>query len=139
MKKMTFWGRNEEDENLLWECMTGLKTATCTPLVWYEEDAEAKSEPGDLFEVYTKKGVLACTIAITENYQIRFGDIKGSIGEKIAAGENSTLEQYIEDHIFCWEVPLKEQGLEFNSETVIVVEHFKVVEPFIDPASLKKD
>ncbi|MFE8702274.1 ASCH domain-containing protein [Cytobacillus sp. FJAT-54145] len=130
MKTMTFWGREDTDERLLVECMSGLKTATCTPKVWMEE--EEMSYVGDLFEVYTKLGELACLIEITEVYEIPFGDIKGEVGEKIAKGENSTLDEYIKDHIFTWEQPLNEQGYGFGKDTRIIVEHFRLVESYID-------
>jgi uncharacterized protein YhfF len=128
MKRIDFWGRDENDERLLEEVLAGLKTATCTPKVWYEElPEEEKSYPGDILEVFTKKGEHRGSIEVTERYDIPFGKITGDVGEKIAKGENTTLEQFIEDHIYSWKEPLAEQGIELNDDTVIVVEHFKLV------------
>jgi uncharacterized protein YhfF len=125
MKTIQFWGRDENDERLLDEVLAGLKTATCTPKVWYDAlPEEEQSEVGDLVEVFTKKGEHRATIKMTEKYEIPFGEIKGEIGEKIAKGENSTLDEYIKDHIFCWKEPLEEEGIGFNEDTIIVVEHF---------------
>lgn len=128
MKKIEFWGRDQEDERLLEEVILGVKTATCTPKVWYDSlPEEEKSQVGDHFEVFTKKGEHKGTIEITDRYSVKFGDIKGEQGERIAKGENSTLEEFIEDHIFCWEKPLQNEGYELNKDTIIVVEHFELV------------
>jgi uncharacterized protein YhfF len=133
MNRMTFWGRDDHDERLLVECLLGVKTATCTPKVWYEAlDGEETGEVGTQFEVFTKKGTHACTIEITEILEIAFGDINGEIGEKIAKGENSTLDQFIEDHIFSWKEALLSEGIELNKDTLIIVEHFKLIHTYID-------
>jgi uncharacterized protein YhfF len=87
---------------------------------------------GTQFEVFTKKGTHACTIEITEILEIAFGDINGEIGEKIAKGENSTLDQFIEDHIFSWKEALLSEGIELNKDTLIIVEHFKLIHTYID-------
>lgn len=133
MNSMTFWGRDENDERLLVECLLGVKTATCTPKVWYDAlDEMEKGEIGDQFEVYTKKGVHACKIEVTDKYEIAFGDIRGEIGEKIAAGENSTLDQFIKDHIFTWKEALLKDDIVLDDNTIIIVEHFQIVEAYID-------
>ncbi|MFD2444456.1 ASCH domain-containing protein [Bacillus sp. CGMCC 1.16607] len=133
MKSMTFWGRNEHDERLLVECLLGLKTATCTPKIWYDALPEEElGVVGTQFEVYTKKGIHACTIETTEIIEIKFGDIKGTIGEKIAKAENSSLDQFTRDHIFTWKNSLLEEGSELNEDTPIIVEFFKLVDTKID-------
>jgi uncharacterized protein YhfF len=132
-KKMDFWGRDKYDERLLEEVLRGLKTATCTPKVWYDPlPEEEKSNIGDLFDIYTKAGEHRCTIEITDIYEIAFGDIKSEAGARIASGENSTLEEYIKDHIFTWKEPLESEGHAFNANTIIIVEHFKLVSPTIE-------
>jgi uncharacterized protein YhfF len=128
MKRMTFWGRDENDERLLVECLLGVKTATCTPKIWYDAlPEEEQGGVGTQFEVHTKKGVPACIIEITETLEIPFGEIKGEIGEKIALAENSTLDQFIKDHIFSWKEALSNEGIELNQDTAIIVEYFKLV------------
>ncbi|WP_194841351.1 ASCH domain-containing protein [Salinibacillus xinjiangensis] len=128
MEKIEFWGRDEQDERLLEEVLAGLKTATCTLKVWYDAlPEEEQSEVLDVVEVFTKKGEHRGTIRMTDKYEIAWGHIKGDIGERIAKGENSTLEEFIEDHIFSWKKPLENEGIPFNEETVIVVEHFELV------------
>ncbi|WP_453994003.1 ASCH domain-containing protein [Bacillus nitroreducens] len=133
MKRIDFWGRDEYDERLLEEVLRGVKTVTCTPKVWYDLlPDEEKSEKGDILQVFTKRNVHKANIKITDFYEIRFGEIQGEIGNKIAKGENSTLDEFIEEHIFSWEKALQNDGYELNEDTIIVVEHFEILDIFTD-------
>lgn len=133
MKRIDFWGRDEYDERLLEEVLRGVKTVTCTPKVWYDQLPEQeKSEKGDIIQVFTKRNEHKANIEITDFYEIRFGEIQGEIGNRIAKGENSTLDEFIEDHIFSWEKPLQNDGYELNEDTIIVVEHFKIADIFTE-------
>ncbi|WP_077619294.1 ASCH domain-containing protein [Bacillus sinesaloumensis] len=133
MKRIDFWGRDEYDERLLEEVLRGVKTVTCTPKVWYDQLPEQeKSEKGDIIQVITKRNEHKANIEITDFYEIRFGEIQGEIGNRIAKGENSTLDEFIEDHIFSWEKPLQNDGYELNEDTIIVVEHFKIADIFTE-------
>ncbi|MEH7237126.1 ASCH domain-containing protein [Bacillus sp. JJ1562] len=133
MKRIDFWGRDEYDERLLEEVLRGVKTVTCTPMVWYDQlPSDEKSEIGDIIQVFTKRNEHKANIQITDFYEIRFGEIQGEVGERIAKGENSTLDEFIEDHIFSWEKPLQNDGFELNEDTIIVVEHFNVTDIFTD-------
>ncbi|MFT4412891.1 ASCH domain-containing protein [Fredinandcohnia humi] len=133
MKRIDFWGRDEHDERLLEEVLRGLKTVTCTPKVWYDQlPEEEKSDVGELVHIFTKKNEHKANLEITDIYKIPFGEIKGEIGENIAKGENSTLEEFIQDHIFSWRDALHNDGYELNEDTIIVVEHFKVIDVFDD-------
>ncbi|WP_010676487.1 ASCH domain-containing protein [Bacillus timonensis] len=133
MKRIDFWGRDEYDERLLEEVLRGVKTVTCTPKVWYDQlPDEEKAEIGDIIQVFTKRNEHKANIQITDFYEIRFGEIQGEVGNRIAKGENSTLDEFIEDHIFSWEKPLKIDGYELNEDTLIIVEHFKITDIFTD-------
>ncbi len=133
MKRIDFWGRDEYDERLLEEVLRGVKTVTCTPKVWYDQlPNEEKSEKGDIIQVVTKRNEHKANLQITDFYEIRFGEIQGEVGERIAKGENSTLDEFTRDHIFSWDKPLKSDGFELNEDTIIVVEHFKVTDIFTD-------
>jgi len=125
MKKIIFWGRDENDDRLLSEVISGLKTVTCTPKIWYYDDPE--EEPtviGDLVAVFDGRGNHRCTIEITENYEIPYG----LVDDRIAQGENcSSIQEFYKDHNFCWEQPMLNEGLSLTEETIIVVEHFKLI------------
>jgi len=63
-------------------------------------------------------------IEITENYEIRFGDSN----MHIASGElYDSIEGFKNDHISCWESDLKRQGITLDDDTIMVVEHFKLI------------
>jgi|GEM_PF-1946464 len=126
MKSLTFWSSNSNDETLINEVMAGLKTATCTPMIWYYNNPEeAATEVGDYVAVLNNHGIHRCTIQITENYEIPYGKIDISV----AKGENYTsLEAFIDDHNKCWETDLLNEGIALTEDTIIVVEHFKLIE-----------
>ncbi|CAG9623217.1 ASCH domain-containing protein [Sutcliffiella rhizosphaerae] len=126
MKKMILWGRDEHDDRLVLEVIRGEKTATCTPKVWYYDSLEeSPTEVGDHVEIYDQRGIHRCTILITENYEIQFGDVD----ERIASAENTkTVEKFREDHVVSWEEVLRQDGIGLDENTIIVVEHFELVE-----------
>lgn len=126
MKKMTLWGRDEQDDRLVLEVIRAEKTATCTPRVWYyDSPEEPPTEVGDLVAVHDQQGKHRCSILITENYEMLFGDVD----ERIAKAENSnSIEEFRKDHIVSWEEALRQEGIELDDNTVIVVEHFELVE-----------
>ncbi|WP_187442078.1 ASCH domain-containing protein [Sutcliffiella horikoshii] len=126
MKKMTLWGRDEQDDRLVLEVIRGEKTATCTPKVWYyDSPEELPTEVGDLVTVHDQQGNHRCTIRITENYEIRFGDVD----ERIAKAENSnSVGEFGKDHIVSWKEALRQEGIGLDDDTIIVVEHFELVE-----------
>lgn len=125
MKKIIFWGKDENDDRLISEVILGAKTVTCTPKVWYYDDPiEEPTVIGDLVAVFDRRGNQRCTIEITENYEIPYG----LVDDRIAKGENClSIEEFYNDHNFCWEEPLRNEGLSLTNETIIVVEHFKLI------------
>ncbi|HZG13512.1 MAG TPA: ASCH domain-containing protein [Candidatus Bathyarchaeia archaeon] len=125
MKRTTFWGRDEHDERLVEQIIAGVKTATCTPKYWYDQTPEEMAEVGEQIEVYSKLGSYMCTIEITKKYERPFGNID----EATVKGENcSSYEEFRQNHVISWAEDLKKEGLELNDETIIVIEHFRLVE-----------
>ena len=125
LKRTTFWGRDENDERLVEQIIDGVKTATCTPKCWYDGTPDESTEVGESIEVYSKKGAYLCTIEIVDKYELPFGQID----ERTVIGENCTsYEEFRADHIFSWEADLKKDGYELNDDTIIVVEHFRLVD-----------
>ncbi|WP_312115911.1 ASCH domain-containing protein [Brevibacillus reuszeri] len=125
MKRTTFWGRDENDERLVEQIIEGKKTATCTPKCWYDALPEEATEVGEMLEVFSKKGNYMCTIEITKKYEVPFGQID----DETVRGENCvSYEEFRKDHIFAWENDLKREGKELNDHTIIVVEHFRLVQ-----------
>lgn len=124
-KKMVFRGRGEYDDSMLLQCIQGVKTAACTPKVWYDQlPAEERTAIGDIVYVYNQRGQHRCTVEITENYEIRFGQVD----ERIAKAEAcDSVQEFWIDYIFSWKGALQRDGYELNDDTAIVVKHFKVL------------
>lgn len=123
LKRTQFWGEDENDDRLIRQILEGRKTATACPAeIYYEPDGEFEDGGfvvGDLVEVYDLKGILRCTIEITEYYTTKFGEIP----EKLWRGEcNVSAEEFQKDHIYCWP--------EWNvtDEFLVAVNHFKLVD-----------
>ncbi|WP_438349970.1 ASCH domain-containing protein [Paenibacillus sp. FA6] len=125
MKKLVFWGKDENDDRLLNEVISEVKTVTCTPKIWYYDDPEEEpTNVGDLVAVFDRRGNYKCTIEITENYEIPYG----LVDDRIAQGENYTsIQEFYKDHNNCWEQSMLNEGLCLTDETIIVVEHFKII------------
>jgi len=103
LKRMQFWGENENDDSLVVEILEGKKTATvCKADEYYESEGDYDDggwEVGDLVEVYDLQERLRCRIRITEVYPVKFGDIP----EKLWRGEACrSVEHFQEAHRHCW-------------------------------------
>jgi len=102
LKRLTFWGANEDDDSLPRAVMEGRKTATCDTVEDYYkpygEYGDGSYATGDLIEVYDLKQRLRCLIRATKVERIRFGDIP----EEVWRGENmASAREFQEVHIAC--------------------------------------
>ncbi|MDF3057009.1 MAG: hypothetical protein K0R17_1224 [Rariglobus sp.] len=123
-KRTQFWGKNEDDEELLLDVLAGRKTATaCRADDYYlpmGEFDDGGMEPGDIVEVYDLRQRLRCLIRVTERYPVRFGDIP----EKLWKGECCTSAGHFqEEHRKCW----PDYGLHDDFE--LMATHFELIEP----------
>lgn len=125
LKRLTFWGANEDDDRLPISVIQGRKTVTSAVSEEYDkpygEYGDGGYEVGDLVEVYDLKKHLRCLIKVTKVYPIRFGNIP----EEVWRGETfSSAEEYRECHIQC--MPDYDLHDDFEFMTI----HFKLVEVF---------
>jgi uncharacterized protein YhfF len=102
-KRTQFWGANEDDDSLVFEILSGRKTATvCKADEYYTATGEFDDgcmEVGDLIDVFDLKGRFRCIIRITEVYSVRFGVIP----EKLWRAECfSSAEEFRSAHRKCW-------------------------------------
>jgi uncharacterized protein YhfF len=125
MKRMTLWGRDENDESLIEQVIRQVKTVTCTPKIWYYDNpGEEPTQVGDRVRVYNRQGVHRCTIEITENYELPFG----RVDERIARGEHcADIAEFRADHAMVWQADLEKEGYSLSDDLVIVVEHFRLI------------
>ena len=121
-KRIQFWGRDENDDQLLDQVLEGKKTATATPSFEYSvplgEFDDGGYVIGDLVEVYDLRCNLRCQIRITEEYETKLSHIP----EKLWQGEcNESAEEFKKDHIYCWSEHCPDDDFEF------IVNHFELV------------
>ncbi|WP_424357460.1 ASCH domain-containing protein [Methanocella sp. MCL-LM] len=127
MKKITFWGRDENDDHLLEQVLTGKKTVTCSVASEYYADTEEEpAVPGDVLLVTDRRGKPRCRILVEKVYELPFGEA----GEEIARGECcSSVEEFKAAHHRSWAEELQKKGLVLDDHTILVVEHFRLISP----------
>jgi uncharacterized protein YhfF len=125
LKKTTFWGRDETDDHLIRQIMCGDKTVTCSIAAWYYNNPdEEPTEPGDLVEVLDARGRRRCIIRIENVYELPFG----LVDDCIIKGECcDSVEQFKAAHHLCWDSDLEKAGMKLDDQTLLVVEHFRLV------------
>jgi uncharacterized protein YhfF len=101
-KRLTFWGKDENDDSLARNVIAGRKTATASVASEYgkpySDYGDGGYVPGDIVEVYDPKKRLRCLIKITDVYPVKFGRIP----EKVWRGEDfKSGEEFREVHIRC--------------------------------------
>lgn len=121
-KRIQFWGRDVDDDQLLKQALDGTKTATAglardwhVPSGDYDDGGYVA---GDIVEVYDLHGCLRCLIRITEVYETTFG----CIPEKLWRGEGCiSAEDFQRGHRACWSDDT------LTDETRIIGCHFELV------------
>jgi uncharacterized protein YhfF len=127
LKRTTFWGRDEADDHLIRQILRGEKTVTCSIAAWYYNNPdEEPTEPGDLVEVLDATGRRRCIIQIEQVYELPFG----LVDDSIVKGECcESVGEYRADHHLCWDSDLAMAGMKLDDQTLLVIEHFRLVSP----------
>lgn len=123
LKRLTFWGANENDDSLPRSVMEGRKTVTADTVDEYDkpygEFGDGGYVPGELIEVYDLRQRLRCTIRATKVYTIRFGDIP----EEVWRGETfASADEFRQCHVRC--LP----HLDLHEDFEFVTLHFELVD-----------
>jgi uncharacterized protein YhfF len=123
LKRLTFWGLDENDDSLPRDVIAGRKTVTADTVddyyKPYGEYGDGSYATGDLIEVYDLKQRLRCLIRATKVQRIRFGGIP----EEVWRGEGFASAQEFQDvHVRC--LPQYELHEDFE----FVALHFELVE-----------
>jgi len=126
LKRLTFWGADENDDSLVRDVIAGRKTVTADVVddyyKGYGEYGDGSYEAGDLIEVYDLKQRLRCLIRATKVERIRFGEIP----EAVWRGENmSSAREFQDVHIAC----LPQYDLHDDFEFVAL--HFELAETIL--------
>ena len=125
IKRMQFWGENENDDSLIIEIIEKKKSATVSSAEkYFETEGEYDDggwEVGDLVDVYDLKKQKRCQIRITEVYPVLFGNIP----EKLWKEEGCiSAEHFQEIHRSCW------PNYNLNDDFQLIANHFELVEVY---------
>ena len=123
LKRLTFWGADENDDSLPRAVIAGRKTVTADTVDDYYKPYGAYGDgsyaAGDLIEVYDLKQRLRCLIRATKVQHIRFGEIP----EDVWRGEGfASAREFQEVHVRC--LPQYELHQDFEFVTL----HFELAE-----------
>ncbi|MFD2206402.1 ASCH domain-containing protein [Kiloniella antarctica] len=120
----SFGDSAELADKLLALVLSGVKTATCGTLFDYEADNEVPPEEGSYHILTDFAGIPHCLIQITSVTLSPFRDVPMDFA--LAEGEGS-YEEWREAHIKFFNRRAEETSNTFDGDTVLVLEHFKVV------------
>jgi len=123
LKRLTFWGADENDDSLPRAVIAGRKTVTADTVddyyKPYGEYGDGSYAADDLIEVYDLKQRLRCLIRATKVQHIRFGEIP----EDVWRGEGfASAREFQEVHVRC--LPQYELHQDFEFVTL----HFELAE-----------
>lgn len=114
------WQFGIDNEKLLKLVLSGKKKATC---YLYEKDEEL-AKVGDLSIITTFDGKDACVIQTEEIRVLPFNEMTWDLAK--LEGEHKTLENWVQDHTKFF----RNECRDFNGNTLIVFEKFKVLKNF---------
>ena len=114
------WQFGIDNEKLLKLVLSGKKKATC---YLYEKDEEL-AKVGDLSIITTFDGKDACVIQTEEIQVLPFNEMTWDLAK--LEGEHKTLENWVQDHTKFF----RNECRDFNGNTLIVFEKFKVLKNF---------
>lgn len=128
-KRLTFWGKDEDDDRLVRNVILGKKTATASVAseygIPYGEYGDSGYVIGDIVEVYDGHKRLRCTIEIKDVHVVKFG----AIPERVWRGETFQSAQEFRDvHISC--LP----GYHLHDDFEFVIVHFELVSVILGSA-----
>ena len=123
IKRLTFWGADDDDDSLVRAVIAGHKTVTADLVAdyyaGYGELGDGAYVAGDLIEVRDLRGRQRCLIRATRVEIIRFGHIP----EPVWRGEGfASAREFQEVHVRC----LPQYDLHEDVEFVAL--HFELVE-----------
>lgn len=129
MKKLTFYGVDQDDDSLPLAVIAGRKTVTADTVEdyyrGYGELGDGGYAPGDLIEVFDLRGRPRCVIRATKVYSICFGEIP----EEVWRGEDFDSAAAFQE---CHRQALAHLDLHDGFELVTL--HFELVEVSVGSA-----
>ncbi|MBS4538773.1 hypothetical protein GOQ27_09875 [Clostridium sp. D2Q-11] len=119
-------GDNGVGEMLIQQIIDGMKTATCSFKILYEEQEleEVFGRKGKIVTVFNNEEEPRCNIRILDIFETTFGnpDMRLVRGE----GDGEDIERFQKDHCIAWYNTVKDKDL--TDDTIFIVELFELVE-----------
>lgn len=105
--------------------LCGIKKGICSSLISYEMDMIAVPKKGDYYVLVDSKDQAVCVIKDVEVSTMAFKQMYWELARK--EGEDSSMEEWRENHLDYFEDEAAELGYEFDENSLIVFEEFEVV------------
>ena len=127
------WGFGDAHDQLADLVLTGIKTATASgyDLYFIEGEEEPLPQPGDYSVILNSKDEAVCIIQTTKTTVVPFDKVSAEHAYKEGEGDRS-LAYWRMSHEEFFAEEYKETQIEFNGQTRILCEEFKVVYKAID-------
>ena len=120
------WSFGDDADTLARLVRDGIKTATCSAYCFYEMEEEALPEAGSYNIILGSDGQAVCITRTTKVYVTLFVQVTADHAFKEGEGDRS-LEYWRKVHKKFFTEDLKEAGLPFDEEMILVCEEFEVV------------
>ena len=127
------WGFGGAPDKLADLVLKGIKTATASgyDLYFIEGEETPLPQPGDYSVILNAKNEAVCIIQTTKTTVVPFDEVSEEHAYKEGEGDRSlTYWRMIHEEFFTGE--FKETDIEFNGQTKILCEEFKVVYKAVD-------
>jgi uncharacterized protein YhfF len=121
------WQFGADPDHLAQLVIDGVKTATCSGLVFYEMENESLPAAGDYSVVLSSKDKPLAIIKTTEVKVMPMNEVPEDFA--IAEGEGDRTYRYWKDvHAAFFTEALNKVGLEFSEDMQLVCERFRLVD-----------
>jgi uncharacterized protein YhfF len=124
---VTAWKFGADPDHLAQLVIDGVKTATCSGLIFYETENEPLPSVGDYSIVLSSKDVPLAIIKTTEVNTMPMNEVTEDFA--VAEGEGDRSYRYWKEvHIKFFTEELIKLGLEWSADMLLVCERFRLID-----------
>ncbi len=105
----------------------GIKTATSSLHILYEEEGETLPQVGEISIITDYDGCAKAIIETTLVELVRFSDVSADFAYREGEGDRS-LDYWQRVHREFFTAELRELGIDFDENMLVVLEQFKVID-----------
>lgn len=122
------WAYGDDPDALAELTRVGVKTATASAGVWYEDGSEPLPRTGEYSVILDSREEAVCVIRTTRVCTVPFNEVSEEQAYREGEGDRS-LSYWRRVHEDFFRKELAEAGIEFSPEMPVVCEEFEVVFP----------